>query len=86
MENAIYHGIKGRRGPGHIVIKGNLHQGRLHLTIQDDGAGMTKERLEEMPRVAGYAYGESGIVFTRMDGQKLWDAECAGAVTVVIWR
>lgn len=51
VENAIYHGIKGRRGPGHIVIKGNLHQGRLHLTIQDDGAGMTKERLEEMLRL-----------------------------------
>lgn len=48
VENAIYHGIKGRRGPGHIVIKGKVQQGRLHLTIQDDGAGMTRERLAEM--------------------------------------
>ncbi|WP_434749843.1 cache domain-containing sensor histidine kinase [Paenibacillus amylolyticus] len=48
VENAIYHGIKGRRGPGHIVIRGNVQQGRLHLTIQDDGAGMTRERLAEM--------------------------------------
>jgi len=48
VENAIYHGIKGRRGPGHIVIEGNVEQGRLHLTIKDDGAGMSEERLAEM--------------------------------------
>lgn len=51
VENAIYHGIKGRRGPGHIVIEGNVNQGRLHLTIQDNGAGMSRERLAEMLRL-----------------------------------
>ncbi|WP_426334974.1 cache domain-containing sensor histidine kinase [Paenibacillus silvae] len=48
VENAIYHGIKGRRGPGHIGIEGKIEHGRLHLTIQDDGAGMSSERLTEM--------------------------------------
>jgi len=48
IENAIYHGIKGRRGPGHIRVEARLEHGRLLLTVQDDGAGMSNERLAEM--------------------------------------
>lgn len=48
VENAIYHGIKGRRGPGHIRVEARLEHNRLLLTVQDDGAGMSKERLAEM--------------------------------------
>ncbi|WP_145324228.1 cache domain-containing sensor histidine kinase [Paenibacillus xylanexedens] len=48
VENAIYHGIKGRRGPGHIRVEARLEHSRLLLTVQDDGAGMSKERLAEM--------------------------------------
>ncbi|WP_440120005.1 cache domain-containing sensor histidine kinase [Paenibacillus sp. QZ-Y1] len=51
VENAIYHGIKGRRGPGHIRMEAKTEHGRLLLTVQDDGAGMSKERLEEMERL-----------------------------------
>ncbi|WP_336765163.1 cache domain-containing sensor histidine kinase [Paenibacillus sp. USHLN196] len=48
VENAIYHGIKGRRGPGHIRVEARLEHNRLLLIVQDDGAGMSKERLAEM--------------------------------------
>lgn len=48
VENAIYHGIKGRRGPGKIRVEAKTEQGRLLLRIQDDGAGMSSERLAEM--------------------------------------
>lgn len=48
IENAIYHGIKGRRGPGHILVEARLEHNRLLLTVQDDGAGMSSERLAEM--------------------------------------
>ncbi|WFR65540.1 sensor histidine kinase [Paenibacillus amylolyticus] len=48
VENAIYHGIKGRRGPGHIRVDARLEHNRLLLTVQDDGAGMSGERLAEM--------------------------------------
>ncbi|MGN7413916.1 cache domain-containing sensor histidine kinase [Paenibacillus sp. SAF-068] len=48
VENAIYHGIKGRRGPGHIRMEARLEHNRLLLTVQDDGAGMSSERLAEM--------------------------------------
>lgn len=45
VENAIYHGIKERRGPGHIAIEVAEREGDLHLTVRDNGAGMSPERL-----------------------------------------
>lgn len=48
IENAIYHGIKGRRGPGHIRVEARLEHNRLLLTVQDNGAGMSNDRLAEM--------------------------------------
>ncbi|SER35276.1 two-component system, sensor histidine kinase YesM [Gracilibacillus ureilyticus] len=48
IENAIYHGIKERRGPGHIQINVEKEEDLLLITIADNGAGMTQERLDEM--------------------------------------
>ncbi|WP_430022706.1 cache domain-containing sensor histidine kinase [Paenibacillus sp. MABNR03] len=48
VENAIYHGIKARRGPGTIRIEAKIADGKLSLTVQDNGAGMSSERLREM--------------------------------------
>nr|WP_160725115.1 sensor histidine kinase [Bacillus sp. USDA818B3_A] len=45
VENAIYHGIKERRGPGHISISGEEHEGNLALSVMDDGVGIEGERL-----------------------------------------
>lgn len=48
VENAIYHGIKERRGPGHIRINAFKQADTLVLTVEDDGAGMNEERLEQI--------------------------------------
>lgn len=48
VENAIYHGIKARRGPGRIVIKAQVNGDVLLLGVQDNGAGMSTERLEAL--------------------------------------
>jgi two-component system sensor histidine kinase YesM len=48
VENAIYHGIKARRGPGTICVEAKAEDGKLLLTVRDDGAGMTAERLREL--------------------------------------
>ncbi|GKU84024.1 histidine kinase [Niallia sp. NCCP-28] len=45
VENAIYHGIKERRGPGHISITGEEHEGNLALCVKDDGVGISERRL-----------------------------------------
>jgi len=50
VENAIYHGIKERRGPGHIAITAEESHGNLLMRIADDGAGMSAERLAELRR------------------------------------
>lgn len=48
VENAIYHGIKHRRGRGLIRVTGREQDGRMLLTVQDNGAGMTAERLQQV--------------------------------------
>lgn len=45
VENAIYHGIKERRGPGHLSIEVVERENELYLTVRDDGAGITPQRL-----------------------------------------
>lgn len=48
VENALYHGIKLKRGQGHIVVTGRAEGGDICLMVRDDGAGMTEERLSEI--------------------------------------
>jgi two-component system, sensor histidine kinase YesM len=48
VENAIYHGIKERRGPGNIAITGEEVEGNLVLCVKDDGVGMPEERLSNL--------------------------------------
>lgn len=47
-ENALYHGIKYRRGKGKILIEGREEEDALVLTVSDNGQGMTPERLHEV--------------------------------------
>lgn len=48
VENALYHGIKNKRGPGRIVISGRKEEDFLILQIEDNGIGMRKERLDQV--------------------------------------
>ncbi len=48
VENAIYHGIKHRRGKGRVQIAGRRDGEFLHFEVRDDGPGMTPERLQEI--------------------------------------
>ena len=47
-ENALYHGIKNRRGKGKILTEGREEEDALVLTVSDNGQGMTPERLHEV--------------------------------------
>lgn len=51
VENALYHGIKGKRGLGHIQVKGYIQNGLLEFQVRDDGIGMKEERLNEVRRI-----------------------------------
>ena len=45
VENALYHGIKNRRGMGMITVTGEEKDGNLLLKVMDNGAGMDEEQV-----------------------------------------
>ena len=45
VENALYHGIKNKRGGGRIKITGDTEGSIVYLHVADDGIGMKEERL-----------------------------------------
>ena len=47
-ENALYHGIKNKRGGGKILIEGEKDGKDLILRVTDNGQGMPAERLQEI--------------------------------------
>ena len=48
VENALYHGIKLKRGMGHIRITGWMEDGHVLLQVADNGMGMTQQRLAHL--------------------------------------
>jgi two-component system, sensor histidine kinase YesM len=62
VENAIYHGIKERRGHGQLTVEASEAGGDLCLSVRDDGVGMDAESLSKLessleeggPSIGGY--------------------------------
>lgn len=48
VENAIYHGIKEKRGKGKILIKFNRVFDEIIITVEDNGAGISEEKLQNI--------------------------------------
>ena len=48
VENALYHGIKAKRGMGVITVRSHAEDGMVRLEVTDSGAGMTPDRLEQV--------------------------------------
>jgi len=48
VENALYHGIKNKRGIGKITISGRKQKNGFEIRIEDNGIGMTEERMAEV--------------------------------------
>jgi len=51
IENAIYHGIKNKRGRGHLKVNAHFSSAAkdfITFEVSDDGAGFTEERLQEV--------------------------------------
>ncbi len=51
VENALYHGIKNKRGLGHILVSGKKQGEHLVFTVRDNGKGMDPERLAYVQRL-----------------------------------
>ncbi|MBR1638260.1 MAG: sensor histidine kinase [Treponema sp.] len=51
VENAIYHGIKNKRGRGELTVRvhyADESHKTIQFTVEDNGAGFTEERLKEV--------------------------------------
>jgi two-component system, sensor histidine kinase YesM len=49
VENALYHGIKNKRGGGCIVVRARQkNESEILLEVEDDGIGLTPERLDQL--------------------------------------
>ena len=51
VENALYHGIKNKRGLGQILVSGKKQGDHLVFTVRDNGKGMDPERLAYVQRL-----------------------------------
>ena len=76
VENALYHGIKNKRGGGKILVQVKLQNRIMTFTVADTGKGMTPEQLKaleeslqtEIPASqAGLEPGHSGFGMKNVD-------------------
>ena len=51
VENALYHGIKNKRGRGMIRVTGKADGDDIVFTVEDNGRGMTEEELARLRRL-----------------------------------
>ena len=74
VENALYHGIKIKRGGGKITVSGRKEEDFLVFSVKDTGLGMTKEQLRDLnermkkgqPSVSEGGSGGFGLVNVNM--------------------
>ncbi len=48
VENALYHGIKNKRGLGRIRVSGKKEEGGFAIQVEDNGIGINEERLRQV--------------------------------------
>lgn len=56
VENAIFHGIEISKGNGKIKITSGIRAKKLRLTVEDNGVGMTEEKIREILTVQEEKY------------------------------
>ncbi len=48
VENAVKHGLRGKKGRGAVAIRVERQEDHLKIVVMDDGVGMDEEKLEEI--------------------------------------
>ncbi|MDO5141536.1 MAG: sensor histidine kinase [Eubacteriales bacterium] len=55
VENALYHGIKNKRGGGKIYVQARLAGDRLRVLVRDTGIGMAPDKLRALRETIDHA-------------------------------
>lgn len=63
VENALYHGIKNKRGMGKINIEGAIEDNACIITIVDNGKGMDEDRLKLIRNKIAHIDNESNEIY-----------------------
>nr|WP_253940793.1 histidine kinase [Fundicoccus ignavus] len=50
VENALYHGIKLKRGKGKIRLSGEIEDEQIVIRVWDNGVGMSQRQLKDLSR------------------------------------
>lgn len=64
VENAVYHGLEPKEGPGRVWISGTVENGFVILTVRDDGTGLdgkTADRIRQRLEGEGLSEEEDEI-------------------------
>lgn len=61
VENAVRHGVERRGGSGHVRIRACARGGDVQLSVTDDGAGISSERVPVVLAGAGGGIGLSNV-------------------------
>ncbi|MBQ6271994.1 MAG: sensor histidine kinase [Clostridiales bacterium] len=63
VENALYHGIKNKRGGGKITVTGEEKKDWFAIVVEDTGKGMTEDRLREVRKALRERTTEQSAVY-----------------------
>ena len=63
VENALYHGIKNKRGGGKITVTGKEDGDVFLIQVEDNGKGMTEDRLAEVRNALAEGISDKNIVY-----------------------
>lgn len=50
VENAVFHGLEQKLGDGKVKVRLWKSQGRIRIMVQDDGSGISAEKLKELKK------------------------------------
>ncbi len=63
VENALYHGIKNKRGGGKITIYAEEKRDHFTIVVEDTGKGMDEERLRQVRKAIRDGTPEKNVVY-----------------------
>ena len=76
VENALVHGLEGKPGVGRIRISSRREDGYLVFLVEDNGVGLSEERLEHVRQLKSQGMYNIGLSNVQQRAQLYGDERC----------